>query len=43
MRSGYTHNLLDIYPYMYYIGHPFTLLNAIYFAQRVILNYGGYL
>ena len=36
-------NLINISQSLYLIGQFFTLFNAIYFAQRVTLNYGSYM
>lgn len=43
MHFGYTLKLVNLHYILYYIGQIFTLLNGIYFAQRVTLNYGSYL
>ena len=43
MNYGYMKNLINISQSLYLIGQFFTVFNAIYFAQRVTLNYGSYI
>jgi hypothetical protein len=41
-HSAYIQNIIYTPSYIYYISQFFILFNAIYFTQRVTLNYGSY-
>lgn len=43
MNYGYMKYVIEISRPLYFIGQFFTVFNAIYFAQRVTLNYGSYI
>jgi len=43
MNYGYMSELINISQHLYLIGQFLTVFNAIYFAQRVTLNYGTYI
>ena len=43
MNYGYMNGHINISLSLYFIGQFFTVFNAIYFAQRVTLNYGSYM
>ena len=43
MHISYSTGYINVPSFIYYLSQFFTALNAIYFAQRVTLNFGSYL